>query len=40
MPVDGRDRIVRDPDGIHLNDRGAEVLADTLMARLKADFRF
>lgn len=40
MPVDGRDRIVRDPDGIHLNDRGAEVLADTLMARLKADFTF
>ncbi len=38
MPVAGRERIVRDPDGIHLNDRGAEVLADALMRRLEADF--
>jgi lysophospholipase L1-like esterase len=38
MPVDGRERLVRDPDGIHLNDRGAAVLADAVLARLREDF--
>ncbi len=38
MAVDGRERLVRDPDGIHLNDRGSELVADGLMERLRRDF--
>ncbi len=38
MDVAGRARLVRDPDGIHLNDEGAEVLADRLVERLGRDF--
>ena len=38
MPVDGRSTIVREPDGIHLNEAGASLAADLVIARLKADF--
>lgn len=38
MPVDGEDTIVRESDGIHLNDRGSELAADTVMAALEQDF--
>jgi lysophospholipase L1-like esterase len=40
MPVGGRDRIVRAADGIHLNEAGAQVLADTVLARLGEDFTY
>jgi hypothetical protein len=38
MPVKGRGTIVREPDGIHLNEAGAGLAADVVIARLKADF--
>jgi hypothetical protein len=38
MDVDGRDTIVREADGIHLNDAGAELAADLVIAGMKADF--
>jgi lysophospholipase L1-like esterase len=38
MAVAGRSTIVRRPDGIHLNDAGARLAADDVMARLRADF--
>ena len=38
MPVGGRSTIVREPDGIHLNEAGAALAADIVIARLKADF--
>lgn len=38
MPVKGRATIVREPDGIHLNEAGAAVAADVVIARLRADF--
>jgi lysophospholipase L1-like esterase len=38
MAVAGRNTIVRRPDGIHLNDAGARVAADTVVARLRGDF--
>ena len=38
LDVAGRERLVRDPDGIHLNERGAELLADRLLERLGRDF--
>jgi len=40
MSVNGRDRIVRAADGIHLNEAGAQVLSDTVMARLGEDFTY
>jgi uncharacterized protein len=40
MPVDGRDTIVRDPDGIHLNDAGSRILADMVLDRIRLDFSF
>ena len=40
MPVDGRDTIVRQPDGIHLNDTGAGLLADEVLKALRADFSY
>lgn len=36
--VGGRQRIVRRPDGIHLNDAGAAVAMDIVLGRLRADF--
>jgi len=38
MDVDGRNTIVRRPDGIHLNDAGARIAAADVIARLRSDF--
>ena len=38
MRVRGRNTIVREPDGIHLNEAGADLAADLVLERLKADF--
>jgi hypothetical protein len=38
MPIDGRNTIVRRPDGIHLNDAGSRLAADAVVARLRDDF--
>jgi lysophospholipase L1-like esterase len=38
MDVGGRKQIVRDPDGIHLNDAGAEVAARIVLAAIRRDF--
>ena len=38
MPIDGEDTIVRESDGIHLNDRGSELAADTVIAAIERDF--
>jgi uncharacterized protein len=38
MEVDGRRRLVREADGIHLNGAGAEVAADAVMTALGRDF--
>ena len=39
MTVNGRETLVRRPDGIHLNDAGAGVALDIVLPRLRADFR-
>ena len=38
MDVDGRRRLVREPDGIHLNGAGAAIAADAVVAALGEDF--
>ena len=38
MPVGGHQQLVREPDGVHLNDRGASLAADRVMAALRADY--
>jgi len=38
MEIDGEDRIVRESDGIHLNDEGAELAADRVLDALGSDF--
>lgn len=38
MEIDGRRRIVRDPDGIHLNDEGARLAADVVLRAVHRDF--
>ena len=38
MEVDGRRQIVREPDGIHLNGRGAGIAADEVLAAIRQDF--
>lgn len=38
MPVAGKDTIVREPDGIHLNEAGARLAANLVIERLRADF--
>jgi lysophospholipase L1-like esterase len=38
MTVDGRETLVRDSDGIHLNEAGARVALDVVLERLRADF--
>ena len=40
MPVDGRETIVRDADGIHLNEAGADLLADAVLEALRRDFEY
>lgn len=37
--VDGRRRVVREPDGIHLNGRGAEIAAGMVLLALRRDYR-
>ncbi len=39
LELDGRRAIVRRSDGIHLNDKGAELAADLVLAALQRDFR-
>jgi hypothetical protein len=38
MDVDGGRRLVREPDGIHLNGAGAELAADAVVGALRKDF--
>lgn len=38
MTVNGRETLVRDSDGIHLNEAGARVARDIVLERLRADF--
>jgi hypothetical protein len=38
MPIDGRDTIVRESDGIHLNEAGSSVLADRVLELVDRDF--
>jgi hypothetical protein len=38
MEVDGEERLVREADGIHLNDAGAELAADRVLDAVGADF--
>jgi hypothetical protein len=38
MAVGGQRRIVRESDGIHLNDEGAGVALTAVLAALRADF--
>ena len=38
MRLGGRTTLVRESDGIHLNEKGAGFLADLLVARLRQEF--
>jgi lysophospholipase L1-like esterase len=38
MPINGTDTIVREPDGIHLNEAGASLAAQRVIAALGPDF--
>lgn len=38
MPVDGENKLVREPDGIHLNETGSELAASVVQRALGADF--
>jgi hypothetical protein len=38
MDVDGKQKIVRESDGIHLNETGSSVLADALIPLIERDF--
>lgn len=38
LVIDGEEEIVRDSDGLHLNQAGAEVAADAVLEQLEADF--
>jgi hypothetical protein len=38
MPVGGRDQIVRQSDGVHLNGTGSRVAADAVLAAMREDF--
>ena len=40
MPVDGKETIVRAPDGIHLNERGSRLLAAMLLQQIRQDYVF
>jgi len=40
MSVSGRQTIVRQPDGIHLNDAGSSLAAGTVLSRLAGDFTY
>ena len=38
MTIDGRRRIVREGDGIHLNGAGAGLAADAVLEAVRSDF--
>ncbi len=38
MEIDGERKIVREPDGIHLNGTGAELAAEQVAAALRRDY--
>ncbi len=38
MAIDGNDKIVRKPDGIHLNDEGSKLAAKLVLAQMARDF--
>ena len=38
MTLDGRKRIVRESDGIHLNDAGAGLAAEKVLEAVRRDF--
>jgi lysophospholipase L1-like esterase len=38
LPVEGRERVVREPDGIHLNGTGADIAAAKVLASIRRDF--
>ena len=38
IDVDGHQTIVRESDGIHLNDTGASIAADLVLERIDEDF--
>ncbi|HUB98384.1 MAG TPA: hypothetical protein VMS11_01015 [Solirubrobacterales bacterium] len=40
MEVDGSETIVREPDGIHLNEAGSAIAADAVEAALERDFEY
>jgi lysophospholipase L1-like esterase len=40
ISIDGRETIVRQPDGIHLNDAGSSVAADMVLAAIDRDFDY
>src|SRR5262249_10921345 len=40
MTINGKQTIVRQADGIHLNNAGSSLLADIVVSKLKNDFRF
>jgi hypothetical protein len=39
MEVDGRTQLVRQADGIHLNETGSELAADAVQRAIGADFK-
>ncbi len=40
IPIDGKDTIVRMPDGIHLNEDGSSVAADMVLQAVSRDFKY
>ncbi len=38
MEIDGEDKIVREADGVHLNDEGAELAAEAVLDAIEQDF--
>jgi lysophospholipase L1-like esterase len=40
IDVDGQEKIVRQPDGIHLNEDGANIAADIVLAAVDGDFQY
>ena len=38
MTIDGERRLVRRPDGIHLNDTGADLAADLVLQSIRRDY--
>jgi hypothetical protein len=40
MPIGGVQTIVRESDGIHLNDAGSNLLAGIVLARIGQDFTY